>query len=146
MCLFRPYSALCTYVLSNFSFYARVCCLLQVDPTNQTVYKGTFVDDVRQGEAIFETGGGVEGGGERYEGHYSDNKRHGKGKEINRVGDVLVGEWEEGDCVRGTMNYADGGVYVGEFNDMNDRHGQGRFMSAEGGVQEGRWEEDEFRD
>jgi hypothetical protein len=95
---------------------------------------------MREGQAIFASSYC------RYEGTYRANKRHGKGKETDGMGNVFVGEYEEGKVVKGKMNYANGDLYVGEMNDEGDRHGKGKFISCDDGFEiEGMWENDECK-
>jgi hypothetical protein len=62
-------------------------------------------------------------GPDLYEGHYVNDKRHGKGK----------------------FTYGNGDIYEGDF--ANDkRHGKGKMTFADGRVLEGNWIEDEFTD
>lgn len=124
---------------------------------NGTVYTGEFFEDKRQGKATFIYPGG------RYEGNcysssipimltsnsnligeYFDNKRHGKGKEIGDDGNIFEVEFENGDFVRGKVQYSNDDLYIGEYK--NDcRHGQGKFIRFEDdAVFEGRWEDDQF--
>tara|TARA_A100001015_G_scaffold312584_1_gene418029 strand:+ start:446 stop:967 length:522 start_codon:yes stop_codon:yes gene_type:complete len=86
------------------------------DPAG-TVYQGEWVEDRREGFAIFASAYC------KYEGAYFANKRHGLGKEVDGMGNIFVGEYCEGKAVKGKMNYANGDVYVGEWDD-DERHGQ----------------------
>ena len=44
---------------------------------------------------------------------YANNRRHGKGKEVDNYGNVFVGSFENGDAIRGKMEYASGDIYIG---------------------------------
>ena len=60
------------------------------------------------------------------------------------MGQVFQGEFEDGDAVKGTMNFSNGDVYIGEWKN-DSRHGRGKFISCETAeVQSGIWDDDTF--
>ena len=70
--------------------------------------------------------------GNKYEGEWKDDKRHGKGKltyviSFNKGYSMYEGEWENDvKRGRGIMNYKYGGMYDGEW--LDTRHGQGKMV------------------
>jgi hypothetical protein len=78
-------------------------------------------------------------------GEYFENKRHGRGKETDAEGNVFDGQFENGDFVKGKVQYSNGDIYVGEFKD-DCRHGKGKFISYEEGEEmDGQWVDDVFQ-
>ena len=60
-------------------------------------------------------------------------------------GDQYVGEWRDGiQHGQGTYTFADGSKYVGEWRD-DQFHGQGTYTFADGRVMEGIWKNNEFQ-
>ena len=109
-----------------------------VDPVSGSCYKGQFVEDKREGHAIFTYPDGV------FEGEYYDNRRHGKGKETDSMGNVFDGLFHRGDFVKGKISYANGDIYVGECKD-DCKHGRGKLLVMEDGDEfDGMWEDDKF--
>jgi hypothetical protein len=137
---------------------------------NKDKYEGTFANDERSGHGTywaFENGkyrlvyngdylGNARNGfgisynakGERYEGEWLMNQRHGKGKQIygGRVPDGFGGDLYDGDWVHdkrsgeGTYFYANGDVYRGGWLD-DEKHGEGVFFyEATGRRYDGVWE------
>ena len=101
-------------------------------------YEGDWFEDKRHGLAKFVYEGGV------YTGFYKDNKRHGKGKEVDSVGNEFDGEYVDGEAVNGIMNYENGDIYVGEWKN-DSREGRGKFISIETGKTfDGLWKDDDF--
>jgi len=81
-----------------------------------------------------------------YEGEYSDDKKHGKGRYEYPNGDVFEGIWSEGSKNgKGTETFGNGDVFEGEFRNDN-REGPGVYTYASGAVLSGTWERDEFVD
>ena len=77
-------------------------------------------------------------------GEYANNKRNGRGKETDNLGNIFEGLFESGDFVSGKVFYENDDIYVGKFKD-DCRHGQGKLIRFEdGAVLEGQWENDLF--
>jgi len=108
-----------------------------IDNESKSIYQGGFVEDRREGAAVFEHPYG------KYEGEYLNNKRHGKGRETDMAGNCFTGRFENGDAVEGKMEYADGSVYIGSMKD-DSREGRGKLLTEDGDVIEGLWENDEL--
>jgi hypothetical protein len=112
-------------------------CAILVDTDSKSRYTGGFVDDRREGSAVFEHPYG------RYEGEYLNNRRHGMGKEVDLNGNTFTGIFVDGDAVEGRMEYSDGSVYVGAMRD-GSREGKGKLLTDDGDVLEGDWKDDEL--
>jgi hypothetical protein len=109
-----------------------------IHPESGSKYDGQWVEDKREGFAVFEHPFG------RYEGEYQNNVRQGHGKETDTAGNTFEGEYLNGDAVIGKMNYANGDVYIGEVKE-DERHGRGKFLCCETGqALEGYWESDNY--
>ena len=97
-----------------------------------------------------------------FEGQCSANKRQGKGYMLTKEGDLWIctfendlpqgkgvvyfqsgdyfeGQMDRGSTVKGTMTYAEGSKYVGDFMTLGYRHGQGTFIDESGSSYEGSW-------
>ena len=108
--------------------------------TQGNVYIGEWYEDQRHGQAKFTT---IDGS--VFEGTYVSNKRHGKGIDEDAAGNRFEGTFADGDPVEGTMDYAEGDVYKGEFAKDWSRHGKGKYISIDtGAVQDGIWVDDVF--
>jgi len=71
--------------------------------------------------------------GDKYEGEWENNLKHGEGTYIWANGDKYEGEWKDGKKHGdGTYTWADGGKYIGEWKD-DVRHGRGTHTYANGG-------------
>ena len=85
--------------------------------------------------------------GDKYEGQWKDDKRHGKGTVTYRGQDGNVVEKYEGDWYEGKMHgfgryvYADGGVYEGQWVD-GKMCGKGTYVFPNGNKYEGEWVDD----
>ena len=103
------------------------------------MYEGAFYQNKKEGVGIY-----YWKNGDRYHGEWKENKRHGKGimyhfsggkfigefknnlkhglgEFINRYGDVLYEEWENGQLLKQTnkIGYGQGGNYIDYFNECN---------------------------
>ena len=107
------------------------------DSENDTLYVGAFVEDKREGYAKFTHPFGI------YEGLYLNNKRHGKGREVDNAGNIFEGQFLNGDAVNGKMTYTNGEIYIGEFKD-DLKHGRGKLFTIDGDIREGLYIDDEF--
>ncbi|KAL6762997.1 hypothetical protein V8C86DRAFT_2505292 [Haematococcus lacustris] len=81
--------------------------------------------------------------GERYQGEWSDNKRHGKGTVVYKNGDKYEGDWANG--LRhglGTLWIFKGGKYIVRYNGewrQDTPTGHGTFFLDNGDTYEGDW-------
>eukprot|EP00475_Leptophrys_vorax_P023683 TRINITY_DN3247_c0_g1_i1.p1 TRINITY_DN3247_c0_g1~~TRINITY_DN3247_c0_g1_i1.p1 ORF type:complete len:398 (+),score=81.51 TRINITY_DN3247_c0_g1_i1:135-1196(+) len=73
-----------------------------------------------------------------YRGQWKDDKYDGNGELSSDNGNVFKGEFISGVKKYGEMLYANGDIYVGEFQDQR-RHGQGRFQWSDGHIYSGEW-------
>ena len=84
----------------------------------------------------------VDKNGNKYEGDFSDNKRHGRGTMTYQDGSKYEGDWidnkREG---QGINTWSKGERYTGDWKG-NKRHGKGTFVYADGGKYVGDWEDD----
>ena len=127
-------------------------------------YEGSFTNEKRNGRGTL-----TYADGSRYEGYWKDNEEHGQGKmywssqdktyDGNWVNGVregqgtsvygtkhpslsqvkFVGIWANNAWKNGTLTYADGTKYTGDFSD-NKRHGQGTLYDSRGNVtKSGEW-------
>lgn len=97
-------------------------------------YDGGFFDDKKHGtgEYIFQNGN-------RYNGAFKADKRHGEGKYTWVCGDSYEGEWLEGRMHgQGTTIYANGNRYDGSFVE-DRREGKGKLVCTDGLTYEGEW-------
>lgn len=87
-------------------------------------YRGALIDNQFQGQGRF-----VSAVNETtYEGHWEENKPHGKGKESYSDKTVYTGDWVNG-VKEGTgfFNWGNGKVYNGEFQN-GEMHGEGELF------------------
>lgn len=71
--------------------------------------------------------------GDRYDGQWKDDKKHGTGKCIWTDGSNYDGQWENNRRNgKGEYTYADGDIYIGGFKD-DRRHGKGEYINIDGG-------------
>ncbi|XP_057674076.1 MORN repeat-containing protein 3 [Corythoichthys intestinalis] len=85
--------------------------------------------------------------GDQYTGEWLDNKKHGKGTQVWKSGNIYNGDWKAGNCdgygtfsvlQRNTKTYAK--KYCGEWkNGM--KHGHGVYLYNSSSVYEGQWNE-----
>jgi hypothetical protein len=82
--------------------------------------------------------------GDVYEGDFVDNKYKGKGKYTSREGCfVYEGDFVEGNQHgKGIRTYPDGKIFVGEYKDGNRI--KGKMTYPNGKVEEGNWDNDKF--
>ena len=104
------------------------------DVENSSVFNGEFVEDQRQGYAVFTCPHCT------YEGVYVNNKRHGKGKETDSLGNVYEGQYVDGDFVQGKISYSNGEVYVG-YCKNDEPSGLGKMLTLNGDLLEGEWKD-----
>eukprot|EP00164_Ancoracysta_twista_P001451 GFYU01001891.1.p1 GENE.GFYU01001891.1~~GFYU01001891.1.p1 ORF type:complete len:263 (-),score=48.56 GFYU01001891.1:341-1129(-) len=83
-----------------------------------------------------------------YTGEWMNDKEHGRGVKYWASGIFrrYEGDWKEGNMTGswGKMNYRNGDVYEGEWNNSLP-HGEGKMVRSSGTVEEGRWENNLFR-
>lgn len=80
--------------------------------------------------------------GDKYEGEWKDNQRHGHGVLVRPDGTRYVGQWiDDRPGGMGTLTGADGSRYTGEWKD-GKRHGQGTADLPDGTRYEGQWAND----
>ena len=79
--------------------------------------------------------------GNSYHGDVKDGKPHGRGTYNYANGNVVIGYWEDGNIIQGTVKYANGNIYVGSFRN-GQRHGRGTFHFSTGGKYVGEWKND----
>jgi serine/threonine protein kinase len=107
---------------------------------NGAVYSGDLLDGLKHGKGTYES---ME---EEiyYDGWWEADKKHGKGNLIcEKVS--YNGDWRnDRSHGTGTLNFNDGGVYVGDVIEDFIRHGRGRYVSPDGEVLDGEWEHDRF--
>jgi len=78
-------------------------------------------------------------------GQYSNNKRHGVGKETDSEGNTFEGRFENGDFVHGRVFYENDDIYIGEYKD-DAKNGKGKLIRFEDGAEfEGEWVDDVFQ-
>ena len=97
-----------------------------------------------------------ENGKGKYVGENDYGYRNGWGSYFWHNGDRFVGQWDRGKLRQGTYTYADGQIYVGEFQDESKnyysiwgkdlklfyRHGKGEMNYSNGAKYSGQWNED----
>jgi hypothetical protein len=86
--------------------------------------------------------------GDKYEGEWREDKRHGQGTYTFSNGDKYVGDFLDGGFHgQGTYTYGKGewedDKYIGEYKN-DKRNGQGVYMFADGRVWQGQWSNDEW--
>jgi uncharacterized membrane protein len=130
-------------------------------------YQGSYVNEKRNGRGILNYADGS-----RYEGYWKDDEEHGEGKMYWAKQDKTYqgnwvngsregrgssiygsghpslanckyeGTWENNTWKKGTLYYADGSRYVGEFSEIK-RHGQGILYDSRGNaIKSGEWVND----
>jgi hypothetical protein len=67
----------------------------------------------------------------RYEGEFRDGKRHGQGTMYLPLDRVISGQWQNDHIVEGTMVFADGTQYTGQWK-YGYRDGKGELTFADG--------------
>ena len=113
-------------------------------------YIGQFLDGVPNGEGLmsFTDGSEYKGGWiglqKNGQGIYRSKNTSGGGQMtsfgLNR--NIYEGRWTN-DMGTGTITYANGTIYIGEWNELLQKNGQGRMAYVDGGVYEGQWMDDE---
>ena len=85
---------------------------------------------------------GSEGGTATYEGRWSDDERHGHGKQVSSNGDVYSGQWHaDRRSGRGQLLSVDGSSYEGMW-DEGMRNGTGTLKMTDGDEYDGDWVDD----
>ncbi len=105
-------------------------------------YNGEYKNNLREGQGVFTW----KESGDRYEGEYLAGERHGKGTYIWKSnGNSYTGDWKNNERTgQGVFTWANGGKYVGEFNN-NKFSGSGKEYNKDGKiVYDGNWKENEF--
>lgn len=74
-----------------------------------------------------------------YCGEWVDNKEHGFGQYFYPNGDRVVGFWQYGCLVKGSLFFNDGSKYVGNFKDMQFS-GFGIYILSDGSLHQGEWQ------
>ena len=106
---------------------------------NGDKYEGPFVDDKKHGQGIL-----TFANGDKYEGPYVDDKRHGQGIFTFASGNKYEGPYVDDKMNgQGIFTYASGAKYEGPFVD-NKKHGQGIFTFADGTKYEGPYVDDKM--
>ena len=99
-------------------------------------YDGEFNDDKKHGKGCY-----TFANGNKYSGEFHNDKRHGNGKYHWVCGDMYSGEWREGRMEGiGTTVYANGNRYEGSFKE-DKREGKGKLICVDGLIFEGEWED-----
>jgi hypothetical protein len=102
--------------------------------TGKLVYrgkKGIYEGEWKQGRWSG-TGKHMKPNGDVYEGHFLDNLYHGEGVfKYHETKRRFEGQYVMGERVKGTMKYADGSVYRGQFY-HGRRHGRGSYTFKDG--------------
>lgn len=81
-------------------------------------------------------------GGDTYEGFWENDRPHGEGLYIWKIGGKYLGEFTKGNISGvGKRVYPSGNYYVGEFLN-GKKHGKGEMNFKNGDVYEGSWEDD----
>ncbi|KAJ9458310.1 Phosphatidylinositol 4-phosphate 5-kinase 8 [Diplonema papillatum] len=97
-------------------------------------YEGEFKDDKKHGEGCY-----TFANGNRYEGEFVEDRRNGFGIYYWVCGDMYSGCWKDGRMEgRGVTVYANGNKYEGDFC-QDKREGQGKLTCTDGLVFEGQW-------
>ena len=78
--------------------------------------------------------------GSNYEGDFKNNKREGKGKQIDEAeGSTYEGDWKDGmRNGQGKITFKDGSTYEGGWYEDN-KHGEGKLTDAKGKITFGLW-------
>jgi hypothetical protein len=99
---------------------------------NGDKYDGEWKNDVREGEGILKYGNG-----EIYKGEFLDDKLHGQGQMILEGGVCCFeGEYRDGQRYKGKSTLADGSMYDGEWK-VDTFHGKGTLIDPNGDIYEG---------
>eukprot|EP00934_Nitzschia_sp_Nitz4_P007138 Nitzschia sp. Nitz4//scaffold99_size76975//14973//17249//NITZ4_005567-RA/size76975-processed-gene-0.24-mRNA-1//1//CDS//3329560823//7128//frame0 len=83
------------------------------------------------------------GDGDFYEGGLKNDHKHGKGTMRFADGRVFEGEYIRGQMIQGKMTYQDGSIYSGSWMD-GMRHGRGKCVFVDGSEYEGEFREGNF--
>ena len=105
-----------------------------MDP-NGSVYKGGFIDGVRNGYGEYHYSNGAS-----FKGEFVNGVRTGNGKYVMTEGDVYDGNWRDNfQSGHGTFTSKDGSLeFVGEFNQNHPV--RGKLTAKDGEVREGSFE------
>lgn len=90
---------------------------------NKSLYMGEIFETSANG-----LGFAYDTQGNYYEGYFLDNKYSGKGRMIRSTGEIISGDWVEGNIATGVINYGNNKVYEGEIQDL-EPHGMGKESS-----------------
>jgi len=97
-------------------------------------YEGEWVDDRKHGYGVY-----TWDDGDRYEGNWVAGRQEGHGSYIWGNGSSYVGAWKEDRrCGRGVYRWPQGDLYDGDFLDSH-RHGVGTYTWPDGRRYEGEW-------
>lgn len=97
-------------------------------------YEGEFFDDKKHGQGKY-----TFANGNFYTGAFHVDKRHGKGRYSWMCGDLYDGEWRDGKMHgSGVTVYSNGNKYEGEFVD-DRREGRGKLTCVDGLSYDGTW-------
>ncbi|OMJ90632.1 hypothetical protein SteCoe_6905 [Stentor coeruleus] len=81
-------------------------------------------------------------GGDTYEGYWDNDKPHGEGLYLWKIGGRYLGSFVKGNISgQGKRIYPSGNFYTGEFLN-NKKHGKGEIIFKNGDTYEGTWEDD----
>lgn len=93
--------------------------------------KGIYTGEWKQGQWNGK-GKHIKANGDYYEGHFLDHLYHGEGVfSYKQSGRFFEGQYANGERTKGTMRYADGSVYKGQFF-HGRRHGRGSYTFKDG--------------
>lgn len=115
--------------------------------TNGYLFKGSFVNGVRQGDGVLKK----TSSGEEFDGCWLNGKMHGRFEHKLGNGDVAYELWDNGKFVEETfyeknsqhLFIENDGYYLGEFKN-NNKHGAGEFVFPNGVRYEGKWRNNEM--
>ena len=111
-----------------------------VEFTPNSIYKGDFLNNQKEGQGIFFKIDNAEKF-IKYDGYWKEGKKYGEGKDYNDYKLLYEGSFKNG-FYNGFGKYSnDSGIYEGEFLN-NLLHGKGIFISNKGQKYEGYWKND----
>ncbi len=114
---------------------------------NGDVYEGDFLDGIREGRGVYRYGSN----GDKYDGEWRQNRKHGIGKMVYNGKGEYQGYWENGRRHgEGVFTYPNGDVYSGWWR-FGEKEGTGTYQSKatkmkmygdweNGEMSRGRWE------